>query len=147
VIWSGAVDSDCVGDGLALYEHLSDGEYSELLVYPVEERRDVYIGVLVLVCYLATHLATWDRPRPNLSAISAESDEGLYWTIPFDSIELSILAITASAQPDQTLQLHAECWPLDIGQLSPAIPLWCSRKLLVLFLASWSYGGPPQPDP
>jgi hypothetical protein len=29
-----------------------------LLVYLVEEEMDIYIGVLVVVCHLTTHLAT-----------------------------------------------------------------------------------------
>jgi hypothetical protein len=37
---------------------LSDGEHAELLVYPVDEEKDIYIGMLVLVCHIATHLAT-----------------------------------------------------------------------------------------
>ena len=61
---------------------MSDGvsleEDAELLVYLVEEEKDIYIGVLVLVCHLATHLATWDQPPLNLSATSAESGERLY---------------------------------------------------------------------
>jgi hypothetical protein len=35
-------------------------EDAVLLVYLVEEGKDIYIGVLVLVCHLATYLATWD---------------------------------------------------------------------------------------
>jgi hypothetical protein len=53
---------------------LSDGEYAELLVYLVEEEKDIYIGVLVLVCHLATFLATWEPAQLNLSAISAEGE-------------------------------------------------------------------------
>jgi hypothetical protein len=44
---------------VALVKILSDGEYVELLVYLVEEEKDIYIGVLVLVCHFATYLATW----------------------------------------------------------------------------------------
>jgi hypothetical protein len=55
-------------------ECLSDGEYAELLVYLVEEEKDIYIGVLVLVCHLATFLATWEPAQLNLSAISAEGE-------------------------------------------------------------------------
>jgi hypothetical protein len=35
-------------------ENLSDGEDAELLVYLVDEEKDIYIGVLVLVCHLAS---------------------------------------------------------------------------------------------
>jgi hypothetical protein len=34
----------------------------ELLVYLVEEEKDIYMGVLVIVCHLATHLAASDQP-------------------------------------------------------------------------------------
>jgi hypothetical protein len=37
---------------------LSDGENAELLVYLVREEKDIYIGVIVLVC----HLASWAQP-------------------------------------------------------------------------------------
>jgi hypothetical protein len=37
-------------------------EDAELLVYLVEEEKDIHIGVLVLVCHLATHLTTRDQP-------------------------------------------------------------------------------------
>ena len=33
---------------------LSDGEDAELLVYLVKEEKDIYIGVVVLVCHLAS---------------------------------------------------------------------------------------------
>ena len=33
---------------------LSDGEDAELLVYLVREEKDIYIGVVVLVCHLAS---------------------------------------------------------------------------------------------
>jgi hypothetical protein len=33
---------------------VSDGEGAELLVYLVDGEKDIYIGVLVLVCHLAS---------------------------------------------------------------------------------------------
>ena len=59
------------GEVAQVGEGLSDGEGAVLLVYLVDEEKDIYIGVLVLVCH----------PGPaqlNLSAISAESGERLY---------------------------------------------------------------------
>jgi hypothetical protein len=41
---------------------LSNCEDAVLLVYLAKEEEDIYIGVLILVCHLATHLATWDQP-------------------------------------------------------------------------------------
>jgi hypothetical protein len=41
---------------------VSNWEDAVLFVYLVKEEEDIYIGVLVLVCHLATHLATWDQP-------------------------------------------------------------------------------------
>jgi hypothetical protein len=37
-------------------------EDAELLVYLVDGEKDISMGVLVVVCHLATHLATWDQP-------------------------------------------------------------------------------------
>jgi hypothetical protein len=49
-----------------------------LLVYLVEAEKDIYIGVLVLICHLATHLVTWNQPSGTFQLISVESGERLF---------------------------------------------------------------------
>jgi hypothetical protein len=45
------------------FDILSDGEDAELLVYLVKEDEDIYIGVLVLVCHLASRAQPSWVPR------------------------------------------------------------------------------------
>src|SRR5947209_15684291 len=71
VVGSGIVVSEVVS-GIAnftkgcLYRLLSDGEDVELLVYLVEEEKDIDIGVLVLVCHLATYFSYLSRDGERL---------------------------------------------------------------------------------
>jgi hypothetical protein len=46
-----------------LGEAMSDGEDAALLVYLVNEEKDIYIGVLVVVCHLATRAQPSCVPR------------------------------------------------------------------------------------
>jgi hypothetical protein len=66
---------------------LSNCEDAVLIVYLAKEEEDIYIGVLVLVCHLATHLPPGTSPAEPFS-LSRPSRRKTVLVPPFDSFRV-----------------------------------------------------------
>jgi hypothetical protein len=57
------------GHGKSFVDKCQTVEDAELLVYLVDEEKDIYIGVLVLVCHFATNLESFQLGRERRKAV------------------------------------------------------------------------------